>query len=80
MTAAANKMSEEVEMIDEAVKVGAMKLHDGSSVNVTRAMADALNAVFEQLNPSNRVKMEQKLHTSKKDFEEILKFAENVNG
>jgi hypothetical protein len=71
---------EEVEMIDEAVKVGAMKLHDGSSVNVTRAMADTLNGVFEQLNPMNRVKMEQKLHSSKKDFEEILKFAENVNG
>ncbi len=71
---------EEVEMIDEAVKVGAMKLHDGATVNVTRAMADTLNGVFEQLNPTNRVKMEQKLHMSKKDFEEILKFAENVNG
>lgn len=71
---------EEVEMIDEAVKVGAMKLHDGSSVNITRAMADSLNSVLEQLNPMNRVKMEQKLHMSKKDFDEILKFAENVNG
>lgn len=71
---------EEVEMIDEAVKVGALALHDGSSVNVTRAMADTLNAVFEQLTPANRVKMEQKLHTSKKDFNEILKFAESVNG
>ena len=72
--------TEEVEMIDEAVKVGAMKLHDGSSVNITRAMADSLNSVLEQLNPMNRVKMEQKLHMSKKDFDEILKFAENVNG
>ena len=71
---------EQVEMIDEAVKVGAMKLHDGSSVNITRAMADSLNSVLEQLNPMNRVKMEQKLHMSKKDFDEILKFAENVNG
>lgn len=80
MTAAASRMNEEVEMIDEAVKVGALALHDGSSVNVTRAMADTLNAVFEQLTPANRVKMEQKLHTSKKDFNEILKFAESVNG
>lgn len=71
---------EEVEMIDEAVKVGSMKLHDGSSVTITRAMADSLNSVLEQLNPMNRVKMEQKLHASKKDFDEILKFAENVNG
>ncbi len=72
--------TEEVEMIDEAVKVGAMKLHDGSSVNITRAMADSLNSVLEQLNPMNRVKMEQKLHNSKKDFDEIMKFAETVNG
>jgi hypothetical protein len=70
---------EEVEMIDEAVKVGAMKLHDGSTMNVTRAMADTLNGVFEQLNPMNRIKMEQKLHSSKKDFEEILAFAKGVN-
>lgn len=73
-------VKEEAEMIDEAVKIGAMKLHDGSTVNVTREMADSLNGVFEQLNPMNRVKMEQKLHNSKKDFEEILKFAETVNG
>lgn len=72
--------TEEVEMIDEAVKVGAMKLHDGSSIMITRAMADTLNSVFEQLNPANRVKMEQKLHSSKKDFDEIFKFAETVNG
>lgn len=78
MTAAANKMSEEVEMIDEAVKVGAMHLHDGSSITVTREMADKLNNVLEQLNPMNRVKMEEKLHTSKKDFMELLKFAENI--
>lgn len=69
---------EEVEMIDEAVKVGAMKLHDGSSITVTREMADKLNNVLEQLNPVNRVKMEEKLHTSKKDFMELMKFAENI--
>ena len=69
---------EEVEYIDEAVKIGAMKLHDGSSIIVTREMADKLNNVLEQLNPVNRVKMEEKLHTSKKDFMELLKFAENI--
>lgn len=69
---------EEVEMIDEAVKVGAMHLHDGSSIVVTREMADKLNNVLEQLNPMNRVKMEEKLHASKKDFTEILKFAESI--
>lgn len=69
---------EEVEYIDEAVKIGAMKLHDGSSIIVTREMADKLNNVLEQLNPTNRVKMEEKLHTSKKDFMELLKFAENI--
>ena len=75
-----NTYREEVEYIDEAVKIGAMKLHDGSSVNITREMADALNGVLEQLNPMNRVKMEQKLHNSKKDFDEIMRFAETVNG
>ena len=73
-----SKVREEVEQIDEAVKVGAMHLHDGSSVTITREMADALNNVLEQLNPMNRVKMEEKMHTSKKDFMEILKFAENI--
>ena len=73
-----NTYREEVEYIDEAVKIGAMKLHDGSSIIVTREMADKLNNVLEQLNPTNRVKMEEKLHTSKKDFVELLKFAENI--
>lgn len=73
-----NTYREEVEYIDEAVKIGAMKLHDGSSIIVTREMADKLNNVLEQLNPTNRVKMEEKLHTSKKDFMELLKFAENI--
>ena len=78
---AVNRLTrEEAEYIDEAVKIGAMKLHDGSSVNITREMADVLNSVLEQLNPMNRVKMEQKLHNSKKDFDEIMKFAETVNG
>lgn len=75
---ASDRLAKEEFDLNEAVKVGAMHLHDGSSVTVTREMADVLNNVLEQLNPMNRVKMEQKLHTSKKDFMELLKFAENI--
>lgn len=75
---ASDRLAKEEFDLNEAVKVGAMHLHDGSSVTVTREMADVLNNVLEQLNPMNRVKMEEKLHTSKKDFMELLKFAENI--
>ena len=75
---ASDRLTKEEFDLNEAVKVGAMHLHDGSSVTVTREMADVLNNVLEQLNPMNRVKMEEKMHTSKKDFIEILKFAESI--
>lgn len=75
---ASDRLTKEEFDLNEAVKVGAMHLHDGSSVTVTREMADVLNNVLEQLNPMNRVKMEEKMHTSKKDFMEILKFAESI--
>lgn len=72
------KIGEEVEYIDEAVKIGAMKLHDGSSIIVTREMADKLNNVLEQLNPVNRVKMEERLMSGTKGFSEILAFAKET--
>ena len=69
---------EEVEQIDEAFKVGAMKLKDGSSVTLTRESVDALNGLFSQLNSANKSKMEERMMSSKKGFQEILSFAENV--
>lgn len=69
---------EEVEQIDEAFKAGSMKLHDGSSVTLTKESADSLNNLFNQLNSSNKVKMEERLMSSSKGFDEIVAFAKEV--
>jgi len=69
---------EEAEQIDEAFKVGAMKLHDGSSVTLTRESVDSLNSLFTQLNGANKAKMEERMMSGKKGFQEILSFAENI--
>jgi hypothetical protein len=69
---------EEVEQIDEAFKIGAMKLKDGSSVTLTRESVDALNGLFNQLNSANKSKMEERMMSDKKGFSEILAFAENI--
>lgn len=64
--------------LDEAFKVGAMKLHDGSAVTLTRESVDALNGLFNQLNGANKSKMEEHMMSGKKGFQEILSFAENI--
>ena len=69
---------EETEHLDEAFKVGSMKLHDGSTVTLTRESVDALNGLFNQLNGSNKAKMEERMMSGKKGFQEILSFAENI--
>jgi hypothetical protein len=70
-------MKEEVDL-DEAFKAGAMKLHDGSAVTLTRESVDALNMLFNQLNGANKSKMEERMMSGKKGFQEILSFAENI--
>ena len=72
--------TEEVEQIDEAFKAGQMKLNDGSSVTLTRESAESLNSLFTQLSPANKTKMEERLMSSPKGYNEILSFAENING
>jgi hypothetical protein len=69
---------EEFSHIEEAFKVGAMKLHDGSSVTLTRESVDSLNSLFTQLNGANKAKMEERMMSGKKGFQEILSFAENI--
>jgi hypothetical protein len=68
------------EDLDEAFKAGQMKLDDGSSVTLTRESAESLNSLFLQLNPANKSKMEERLMSSPKGYNEILSFAENING
>lgn len=66
------------DQIDEAFKVGAMHLEDGSSITLTREDVDMLNNLFNQLNSSNKSKMEQRLKSSKNGFNEIITFAKEV--
>lgn len=68
------------EDLDEAFKAGQMKLNDGSSVTVSNDCAESLNSLFSQLNPANKAKMEERLMSSPKGYNEILSFAENING
>jgi hypothetical protein len=72
---AANKMEE---YMDEAFKAGAMKLSDGSSVKLTSEQALTLNALFNELNSSNKKKMEERLMSDAKGFNEILAFAKEA--
>lgn len=71
-------MVEESEQIDEAFKIGAMKLKDGSTVTLTRESVDAFNKLFNQLNSANKAKMEERMLSGKAGFQEILGFAENI--
>jgi hypothetical protein len=71
-------LPEEVEDLDEAFKIGAMHLEDGSSVTLTRENVDCLNNLFNQLNSSNRAKMEERLKSSKNGFNEIMGFAKEI--
>jgi len=75
---ATNRLTKED--LDEAFKAGAMTLKDGSSVTLTKESAESLNSLFTQLNPTNKSKMEERLMSSPKGYNEILSFAENING
>jgi len=69
--------SEETDL-DEAFKVGAMKLKDGSSVKLAKEDVQALDNLYKNLNSSNRKKMQEKLEANKKSFGEILSFAKQA--
>lgn len=71
----ANSVSED---LDEAFKAGSMKLNDGSSVTLTSESSNSLNNLFNQLSSQNKTKMEQRLMSGSKGFNEILAFAKEV--
>jgi hypothetical protein len=75
---AVDRLTKEEVELDEAFKIGAMKLKDGSSVTLTRESVDALNGLFNQLNSANKSKMEERMMSGQKGFKEILSFAENI--
>ena len=59
----------------EGVKVGNMKLRDGSSVKISSKDAKLINQMMKDLNAANRRKMEKVMMMDKAGFEEILGFA-----
>jgi hypothetical protein len=62
-------------VLDEAFKMGLVKLKDGSSVALKKEDADLLNQLMKGLNEKNRSKMEATMMADKKGFNEILSFA-----
>ena len=75
--ASIRQRAEEVDL-DEAFKVGAMRLKDGSSVKLAKEDVQALDNLYKNLNSSNRKKMQEKLEANKKSFGEILAFAKQA--
>ena len=69
------KIRESVEILDEAFKVGMVKLKDGGSVVLKKEDVDLLNKMFKDLSTSNRKKMQEVAMKDKAGFEEILSFA-----
>jgi hypothetical protein len=74
----ADKANSVSENLDEAFKIGAMRLKDGSTVTLNRESVDMLNKLFTQLNSANKAKMEERMMSGKSGFQEILSFAENI--
>jgi hypothetical protein len=64
------------EEVNEAnFKPGSLKLKSGEVVKLDHEDCEHLNGMLGGLNPKNKKEMEDQLHTDKKGFEEILKFA-----
>lgn len=66
------------EDLDEAFHIGSLKLKDGSTVTLNQESVDNLNTLFNNLNGSNKKKMEEHLLSGKSGFKEILMFAKEA--
>jgi hypothetical protein len=71
------RMAEEVEL-DEAFKMGSMKLKDGKTVKLSKEEADAVNNLFNELNSSNKKRMQEEMMKNKSGFDKVLKFAKEA--
>jgi len=71
-------VKEEVDL-DEAIKVGKLKLNNGKSVKVSKEDAASLNSVLEDLNPSNRKRMEVELMKDEKSYKNMLTFVKRTD-
>lgn len=64
--------------LDESFRSGSMKLQDGSSVTLSNEDAAALNELYKNLNPDNKNKMQKRLESNEKAFNEVLAFAKEA--
>jgi hypothetical protein len=71
------RVSEEVEL-DEAFKMGSMKLKDGKTVKLSKEEADAVNNLFNELNSSNKKRMQEEMMKNKSGFDKVLRFAKEA--
>lgn len=63
------------EMLDEAVKVGNMRLKNGKNVKVSKQDAKLLNDFYKNLNAKNRRDMSKVMMKDEAGFKEIVGFA-----
>lgn len=61
--------------LDESIKVGSLKLDDGSSITVSKSDAELLNWLKGELDSKNWEAAEKELKGSKKGYSEIIDFA-----
>jgi hypothetical protein len=66
------------EDLDEAFKIGEMKLSDGTSAKMTKEDVSALNTLFKELTTANQTKMHDRMMKDKKSFAEIVSFAKEA--
>ena len=63
------------EMLDEAVKMGNLRLKNGKNVKVSNQDAKLLNSFYKNLNAKNRRDMEKVMMKDESGFKEIVGFA-----
>jgi hypothetical protein len=78
MYATATKQAKN-ESLEEAEISDSMKLKDGNTVKVSKDDQNALNSLYKNLKGTNKSKMEETMLRDKKGFQEILRFAKEVN-
>lgn len=71
------RMTEEVEL-DEAFKMGSMKLKDGKTVKLSKEEAEAVNSLFKELNSSNKKRMQDEMMKNESGYDKVVKFAKEA--
>ena len=68
---------ESEQFIDESFKVGSFKLHDGSTVKLTKEDVKSLNVAVS--GTANKAKLLDEVTRSKKEFNDFLSFSKNLS-